>query len=373
MKNHMVCILSFVLLLSLVLQTGCSVGSTSFLASTPASTTPTTSTKNFILTPGTNVLHLHEVDSSGVPTFVKDLALVTSACDFQLAKDNTRLFVDNCAGKIDLYSITQTATSFDIALLSTVTAPGTPAEWGLCAAPDGTAVYAVEYGGATLFSFKVDSSDQFSYVGTRVAPAYLVNCQSSADSKYIVATGYYGNTIDSFLIDPTTKALTPISSLPSDGSATPSFGGGAWVTQSSDSQFFFVANQDNSKLAAFEMDPATGVLIALTSMTPCNAPDYLDANGDGTEIYLNCQDGVPAGTKVSVSFNRTTKTFGPAVVAVTSSTSWFHVSKVFDFLFEYTAATDVLIKKLNSDGSVPATTQTLTGGSAWARTLQLSY
>ena len=370
MKNRVV---GFLFLISSLIVAGCSGGSGGSAATTTPATSPTSSTKNFVLTPGTNVLHLHEVDSTGAATFVKDLALVTGSCDFQIAKNNTRLFVDNCSGKIDLYSITKTATSFDIALLSTATVPGTPGEWGICAAPDATAVYAVEYGGTNLYSFKVNGSDQLSYVGTRAAPNYLVNCLPSADSKYIVATGYYGNTVDSFLIDPTTKALSPISSLPSDGSATPSFGGAAWVAESEDGLIYFVANQDNSKLAAFEMNPANGQLTALTSMTPCGSPDYLESNADGTEIYLNCQDGVAAGTKVSVSFNRTTKTFGSAVVASTASTSWFHVAKAFSFLFEYTATTDVLIRKFNSDGSVPAASHTLTGGGAWARTLQLSY
>jgi hypothetical protein len=298
-----------------------------------------------------NTLVLKEIDSStSLATTIQTYNLPSGISAFQFVKNRTRLLVE-LGNTINYYSFNDSVSPPTLTLLSSASVPGDPAgTWGICAAPDGSSAHLVGYTNNTIYSFKING-DTISYASTiGNAPAFLLTCKVSNDSKYLLSAGYDSGS-KTFSIHPTTASLTEQTSFASNGTS--------WLDQSEDSQFFFITNQDYSVIQAFEMNLTNGTF-ALVDTKSIPLPDYIDTRENGTKIYVNCQDGQVR----YMPFNRTTKQFGTETI-VSNIYEWFTVGNSTPIYFQYHYSGDTTIFPLNSDGSLGTEGSTLTGESSF--------
>lgn len=318
--------------------------------------TPTT--KNFVFTQGTNLLHLNEIANDGTPTFKGDLPLVAAANSFEV--NGTRLFIEDGNGGLSIYEIQKASGSLSLQHLSTTVATGAPGTWMLCVTPDGTSVSVVEYFSNKLHTFKVESSGSATYLGSVTTGTSAIGCTTSMDSKYVYAAAYDGSNITAYSIDPTTKVLTSIGTTASGGA------GPSAIIASRDGKFIFVPEQNAALLEGFEINSSTGVITSIGVVSVCSDVELVDVDAHG-HIYVGCQ----YGDLQHVPFNATMKTFGtPAVMPVTTH-GWFSVSKDFDFIFQYGSPMDV--RSIQTDGTLSSSKTSLPESSWWARTIKVTF
>lgn len=267
-----------------------------------------------------NKINFYKVNTNSLEfTKLNTFTVASSVGDYQYTNNGTRLFTSTNTGIITLYTVNYSSESFSLSALGSLSTPGAPSGWGICAAPDGSTVHYVEYGSNKIHSFKV-TNNILSFVGSTIVSNYVVNCLVSSDSKYLFTTGYYGGTTQSFSISPSTGALTVISSLGGNN-------GPGWIAQSEDSKFVFIVNQNGSQLVAYEVSLSGSLTEVDRVSTPNLWPDFLDVRDNGQKIYINGQ-----GTQTSVAFfNRLTKKIDSFVnnLQDNGSPEWFYMSKDF--------------------------------------------
>lgn len=289
-----------------------------------------------------NTLVLNEiVAATGMATQLQTYAMPAPVSAFTFTNNKTRILVE-MDNTINNYSIDSTVNPPTLTLLSSASIPGSPGAWGICAAPDGTSAHLVGYATNSIYSFKI-SSDVITYASTITnAPDYMVNCKVTANSKFVIASGYYGGS-RSFAIDATTSNLTLITSLGTSGAA--------WETQSEDSKFFFVANQDYGTVLAYELNLTSGVFALVdTKSISGSYPDFIDATENGTKLYVNSQNG----NVYFLPFDRTTKQFGSESI-VSTIFDWFALGISSPLYFQFNNSTgDTTVYPLNTNGSLGA-------------------
>jgi 6-phosphogluconolactonase (cycloisomerase 2 family) len=150
--------------------------------------------------------------------------------------------------------------------VQTITHPTLTAAYGIALSPDGVYLYATGYSSDSLLVFKRNASDgKLTYVETKSAPTIpglngVFRVTLSPDGNFVYTASFDSNSVTAFQRNPATGKLTHLATYTDGANGIDGLGFASSVAVSPDGTYLFATGYNDSAVAVFERDMATGLL-----------------------------------------------------------------------------------------------------------------
>ena len=233
---------------------------------------------------GSNTVAGFSVDAAtGALTPVPGSPFATSGGPKGIAfsHDGRFLFVGSGSNVITVYAVNaSTGALTSTGLTAAVTGPS-----HLCLSPDGAHLYVVSQAGITGFDVNASSGALTPIAGGSFSLLSAFNCAFTPDGTRIFVSSFFYGYISVLAVDPTTGALTSMTSFTSANLAAPFA-----MLISHDGQRLYVTDEDIShsiwKLFVLDFDTSTGDLTEGTSVSTGAFPTYLATDPNEQVLFL---------------------------------------------------------------------------------------